>query len=435
MKVARPYRAIGAAVALAILAAGPVLATDGYFSNGFGTRAKGMAGAGVALPQDAMSAVVNPAGLVRVGNRFDIGANLFNPERQYSVNGAPSGAPGTFGLAPDIQDSRNQLFLIPHLAYSRSLGHGRAFGIALYGNGGMNTTWPADASGGHGLFGAGEAGVNLAQLFISPTYSANIGSRTSVGVSPVLAYQQFEARGLNAFGGFVADGNPDNLTNRGSDSSTGYGARVGVLHSLGPKLDVGLTYQTKIKMGRFKKYSDLFASQGTFNIPPKLAGGIAYKATSTSVLALDVQTIYYSAIPSVSNPFSNLFTGFGGDPNSLLGGNNGPGFGWRDVTTYKLGYQWQAGPGWALRTGVSYGRQPIPSSEVLFNLLAPGVQEWHITGGFTRDMGKSGELSVAAVYSPRRTVRGPNPLEAPGQQTIDLSMRQLELEIGWGRKF
>ena len=30
----------------------------------------------------------------------------------------------------------------------------------------------------------------------------------------------------------------------------------------------------------------------------------------------------------------------------------------------------------------SFGKQPIESSEVLFNILAPGVQEWHITGGF-----------------------------------------------------
>lgn len=411
-------------------------ATDGYFSLGYGTKSKGMAGAGIAYPQDSLCGVTNPAGMVRVGTRIDLGASLFNPERNYSVHGNPSGAPGTFGLAPGTVESDNTVFGVPHLAYNRMLGSKSSFGITISGNGGMNTTYPASAGGGFGTFGGGQAGVNLEQLFVSPTYALALNDRTSVGVALILAYQRFEARGLRNFGGFTSSGTANNLTDNGDDHSLGLGVRLGVLTTASPKLTLGLAYQAQVTMQKFEKYSDLFAGHGSFDIPASITGGFAYKTTETSVLAFDVQHMWYSAVHSIGNPFSNLFQGMAThDPSYLLGGDNGPGFGWRDMTVYKLGYQWDASRDWTLRTGVAYGAQPLRSSEVLFNILAPGVQEWHFTLGCTKRMGKSGEVSFAAMYSPKKGVGGPNPLEAPGQQTIDLSMHQLEFELSWGKRF
>ncbi len=58
-----------------------VEATDGYFMHGIGTLAKALVGAGVALPLNALSAGNNPASMVFVGKRYDVGAALFNPQR------------------------------------------------------------------------------------------------------------------------------------------------------------------------------------------------------------------------------------------------------------------------------------------------------------------------------------------------------------------
>ena len=38
-----------------VFAASTAYATNGYFSHGYGTKSKGLAGGGVALPQDAMA--------------------------------------------------------------------------------------------------------------------------------------------------------------------------------------------------------------------------------------------------------------------------------------------------------------------------------------------------------------------------------------------
>ena len=73
-----------------ILVTPAVNATNGYFSHGFSTKEKGLAGAGTAYSQDSLAAATNPAGMAFVGERMDIGLQLFSPSpRGYTVTGDP----------------------------------------------------------------------------------------------------------------------------------------------------------------------------------------------------------------------------------------------------------------------------------------------------------------------------------------------------------
>src|SRR5438128_567819 len=125
---------LGAGAVLAFLVL-PVMAsaTNGYFTHGYGTEYKGMAGAGVALALDALAGATNPAAIAFVGTRGDVGLALFSPDRDYTVTGAPSGYPGTFGLEPGKVSSGSRLFPIPYAAWSHSLGPRQAAGVMLYG--------------------------------------------------------------------------------------------------------------------------------------------------------------------------------------------------------------------------------------------------------------------------------------------------------------
>ncbi len=58
--------------------------TNGYFAHGTGIKTRALAGAGAALPLDTMAAATNPAGMVFIGNQFDVGTILFHPDRGYS---------------------------------------------------------------------------------------------------------------------------------------------------------------------------------------------------------------------------------------------------------------------------------------------------------------------------------------------------------------
>ena len=402
---------LAVSVTCALAAAGTAHATNGYFAHGYGTTIKGMAGAGVALSQDALAAATNPAGMVTLGDRIDAGAALFSPRRQYSAT--QSQIPMGMGqpVPPGTAKSGSDYFLIPHFGWNRMLDSVSSVGISIYGNGGMNTNYDRP------IFGMNDTGIDLNQLFIAPTYSRMIGNDISVGITPILAYQRFKATGLEGFG----------IMDPGSDDSWGYGLRIGVQGEVAPGLRLGASYQTKISMDDFDKYSGLFAEQGGFDIPSNVTVGLAWDTSDRSTLVFDIQNIRYSDVNAVGNPLLPNFMTAG------LGADDGPGFGWRNMTIAKLGYQWQTSNDWTWRVGYSYGKQPIPDSEVLFNILAPGVMEQHVTFGFTHNLSRTSELNFAGMYAPSKTVSGTNPF-AP-DQTIELKMHQFELEFSYAWKF
>lgn len=446
------------AVALAAAVAAPsAFATTGYFSHGYSMKEKGMAGASFAYSQDALAAAMNPAGMVMAGGRADLGVALFSPSpRSYTTTGSSGGAcfaPGqcAFTVGPQTIESDNDFFLIPQFGYNWMLDAVSSVGVSIYGNGGMNTEYQGGTAtlcptgdcppGGGGAtspvtlpgtFGGGTTGVDLSQLFINVTYARKITPASAWGVSAIFAYQRFKAEGLANFAPYSTD--PANLTNRGYDSSVGFGAKVGVQGEVAPGVSLGAAYQSEMKMDEFDKYKGLFAEQGGFDIPATAGAGVAWKVTPASVLTFDIQRIWYSKVNSVGNPMNPALTNCAmGVVSNCLGGSNGPGFGWKDINVYRLGYQWQMGPDWTWRVGYIKNDQPIPRTEVLFNILAPGVQEQHFTFGFTKKMGKTNELTFAAMYSPEEKVSGPNPLD-PGQ-TIELKMRQYELGVAWSWLF
>lgn len=405
-------------VALAL--GSPALATDGYFSLGYGTPYIGMAGAGVALPLNTLGPATNPAGNAFLTG-YDVSVAVFSPAREFTVTGSPSGYPGTFGLQPGTVKSDTSIFLMPTLGANWKLSESMTLGVAIYGNGGMNTTYDAP------VFYAGRTGVDLAQMFVAPTLTYEVAKDHAFGISPILCYQRFQAEGVGSFAPY--SGNAAALSNNGHDTSFGAGARIGYLGKLTPWLSVGAAYQTEIEMERFEEYRGLFAEGGDFDIPANWTVGVAVKPLESLTVAFDVQRILYSETESIGNPLlPNLMQ-------APLGADGGAGFGWRDVTTYKLGLQWVASRDWTLRAGYAHCRQPIPESEVLFNILAPGVVEDHVTAGLSRTLGGKSVLHFSAVYVPAKTVSGPNPLEAPGQQRIELKMSQWMLDLGLSFRF
>jgi long-chain fatty acid transport protein len=402
------------------IAAGSAYATNGYFANGYSIESKALAGAGVALPQGSMDASVNPAAMAFIGKRIDVGLTLFNPNREYKVSGNPSGF--GFGLAPGTVKSDSEWFVIPSVGFNWQLDDRNSLGISIYGNGGMNTDYDERTFGV-----SSPTGVDLTQLFITPTYARKISAHHAVGITPIFAYQSFEAQGLEAFAGFSSS--PSKLTNNGHEGSYGYGARIGYLGEIFPFLNIGAAYQTKIYMSELDDYKGLFAEKGDFDIPATWTVGLALKAAEGVTVLMDVQRIYYNDIDSIKNPLLPNLT-----PGSL-GRDNGPGFGWDDITILKLGVLWQSSKDWIWRAGYSIGEQPISQSDVLFNILAPATIRDHATFGLTKKIGDHQEVKFALMHAFTNSVSGPNPLEAPGQQTIKLTMNQWEFSVGYAWKF
>ncbi|MGO8756030.1 MAG: OmpP1/FadL family transporter [Gallionellaceae bacterium] len=387
-------------------------ATNGYFADGYGMKSLGMAGVGIALPQDSLAAATNPAGMALVGDRVDFGVSWFRPVRDTELTSVMGPVSGTYDGNGDSN------FFIPEFGYNRSLDADSTLGVSVYGNGGMNTDYTDfNARTGGQMFGTGNLGVDLTQLFISPTYARKINADNAVGISLNFAYQMFQAYGLQNFTGLSSD--PANVTNNGYDSSSGWGVRVGWTGQITPAVTLGATYQTKTKMSKFSKYAGLFADQGEFDIPANYGIGIAAKVTDSTTLAADVQQIEYSDVSSISNT---------GNVQLPLGSSGGPGFGWRNMTIFKLGLSHQYNDHLVMRAGFSGGRQPIPTTETMFNVLAPGVIEDHVTLGATWTLTNKSELTAAYMHAFKNTVTGAGPTTG---FNLDMYQDSLGLAYGW----
>jgi long-chain fatty acid transport protein len=450
-------------IALAF-AAGSASATNGYFTHGTGTKSKALAGAGSADPQEILSIATNPAGLASLPETVDAGISFFSPNRSYKTSASLadgacfSPTQCAFTIGPNKLDSENTLFLVPYIAMNWRLDPQSALAVAFYARGGMNTQWnggtatfdpdgyygPAGPTTFAGTYGGGKAGVDLMQGFLNVTYAwKTADDQFALGVSLIGAGQLFQARGVSAFAPYtktmVESGfttMPTHLSGNGHDTSYGYGGSVGAIWNINPMFSLAAAYTTKMSMSKFKDYSDLFAQGGAFDIPSTATYGLTIRPIDGVSFSFDYQTIWYSDTPSVSNRIQNLFncpTVGGTDPQTCLGGNKGAGFGWRDMDVYKFGVQWKYDDAWTFRVGYSFpDSQPIPRTQMEFNILAPGVVEQHFTAGLTHTLESGNEFNLALMYAPTVSQHGINNFDPT--QTIEWQMYEFELEVGYSWK-
>lgn len=424
MKLSR----IAIALALAGLSAG-ANATNGYFSHGYGMKSKGMAGASTTSTDDAFFGANNPAAAAFVGDRMDLGADLFSPIRDAK----------TTATGQDVKSDSN-LFLVPEFGYNHMMSSDLALGISVYGNGGMNTDYKATLPGNTNILGGGGAlGVDLSQLIIAPTAAYKVSSQHSLGISPLLGYQRFKAYGLSGFDNPFVSTSAGNVTNKNYDDAFGFGVRVGYLGKVSPDVTVGAAYASKMNFKKLGSYAGLFANAGEFDIPENYNLGVAWQATPVAKLSLDYQRINYSKIDSVGNPVANIFNcpAFGGtNPNACLGGSAGPGFGWDDVKVWKLGAEYKYSSALTLRAGYSHANNPIKGTdpgEVSLNILAPAVIENHATLGFTYTRANGDEITMAYMHGFENSVTGADVFAPPGN-TVTIKMHQDSLGVQYSWK-
>ena len=418
-----PVRIVSIAVWLSAFSA-TSFATTGYFMHGYGVKAQGNAGTSIAQFQDALTIANNPAGLSWIGDRIDVGATVFSPDRsaEITANQMPQAYPNANGR---YDGNGRKYFVLPELAFNHQINDQVALGLAIYGNGGMNTGYKNNPFAAFG--NSGTAGVDLTQVFITPAVAWKYAENQSIGIATNILYQRFEARGIAGFSGFSADAS--NLSNRGKDSATGIGARIGWAGKFfDQRLTLGANYSSKINADRFDRYRGLFAERGDFDVPESYGVGAAVNITPQLTVAADIQRINYSDVKSVGNPFdlAQLQQGH------AFGTPQGPGFGWNDINIYKLGVSYQAHPKLTLRAGYSHNDQPIPDSEVFLNILAPGVIQDHLSVGATWNFDQHQEISIAYTHALEDEVKGKiSPAFGGGEAKLKMSQDILGLSYGY----
>ncbi len=392
-------------------------ATNGYFMHGSSVKAQGMAGVSYALAHDSIKSASNPASLIALGNQYDLGLTLFTPDRSSEIEG------NGFGLNGRYDANSDHHFWIPELGFAHSLNDRVAYGLAMYANGGMNTSYRQSPFAAFGA--SGPAGVDLTQLFVTGSLAYKVNEQHSLGVGVTYVYQRFAVEGIQNFAGISSD--PAALSNNGHDSSNGWGLKLGWQGKVTDTLTLGASWSSKISTDEFNRYRGLFAEQGGFDVPEKYGLGFAWQFAPRWTLAGDWERIEYSEVASVGNPLSLM---------APLGADNGPGFGWEDIEVYKLGVIYQHDARLTLRAGYSHTNQPIPASQTLLNILAPGVIEDHLSVGASWQLTPEQTVTFSYTHAFEEEVKGQNSIPGPfGGGEANLKMSQDILGVAWEYRY
>lgn len=420
---------LAAMVTGALVASPVVLATNGIAPTGLGQVHKAMGGAAAGYAANTMSMATNPASASFIKDGYDVGIEAFKPSRSATFK--------LGGASVKNDGNGDEMFPIPEAGYKKDIKGGISLGVVAYGNGGMNTAYdkgvffPAGTTPNNFANGSGTTGVDLKQIFVSPTASYAINDRVAVGASVNFVQQRFEAEGLGRFDNAAISQSPGNVTNRGGEMSNGVGATVGVQGKLSDRLSAGISYRSKVDMSKLDKYKGLFPDGGDFDVPASTTVGIAYKATPKTLVAADVQHIAYSDVGAIGNSPALFNSG------KQFGSADGPGFGWDDMTVYKVGVKHQMNEGLALMAGYNHGESPISSNTTTVNVLAPGVVEDHLALGFEKKLSPKSKLTGSYVHAFENTVKGDGVIPSAGipMGAYDLTMDQDAVGIGYSVEF
>jgi long-chain fatty acid transport protein len=190
-----------AALAAACMAAFPVQATNGLQMPGFGNRATGMGGVGIAYGRDSLSQAANPANIVNTGMRGDMGVAIFNAERR-ACTGVDT------GLIPSVEfggqtfyppwftslgfdgcsESDSKYYVMPEMGMTMPLTEQLHVGMAFVPFGGGGTSYPYNFFSwetGASNFPSPDAklGVDLMILQAPVTVAYKVNDNHAVGAS------------------------------------------------------------------------------------------------------------------------------------------------------------------------------------------------------------------------------------------------------------
>lgn len=421
------------------IAVSSVYATNGAFDYGFSEITRGMGGSGAALPQDTVITAINPAGLAFVKHIADVGAVMYFPDMDYRASDVSPNAPGQIILSPGHHISNVSFFFLPDFGLKMPVSKVDSIGFAFFSLGGFGSSYPGwgttlTTSGppasvpptqNPGPFGGRYLASDLKQAEGSLTFAHNFGFDSSFGLSLLMGVQTLNLQGADLLKPFSND--PYNMTNRSMDSSFGVGVRGGLLLGFIPHVKLAASYQPKVLMSKFHLYKGLFPNNGEFDYPANGVLGVDFELPKKIDVTFDVQRIWFENIAAYGNNDSALLPGGacslpGEAPNPFcFGGYQGVGFGWRNVTAYKTGVQWQATPRLALRAGFSHANSVLRPNQAAENVVAPGGAIQNIvTLGFSQRVGKTGQLNAMLAVVPPQHFDGINAFSTTANQTVSI---------------
>ncbi len=403
-------------------------ATNGYQLIGIGSYQKSLAGAVTALPGSNMTAVTNPAGMMRIGHRADFSMEGFMPDR--STDFSPFGG--------ETAKSSSEMYGIPAIGWNGPVGSrdDMVFGGGMYGTSGMGVDYastlmqPAMAGAGPAVYWDGYSSIAFWQM--APSLAWQVSAKMSLGASINIDFQQvaFQQRMLADSN---ADGQGDMVLNnfnlgRGA-SAFGFGLSFGILYDINEIVTLGATYKSKQFFTDLEyqlAYGDINFSAplpaGTYNLdldfPQQAALGIAIHAAKSFTVAADVKWINWSDTMDTLAVKGPEGIQVPMDP------------GWDDQVVFAIGLAYRVNDRLNLRAGFNYGASPIDETSAANNLILPAIVETHYTVGADYKLDDHWDIGCHYMYVPENSINAGPETQAPGVR-IALSEQSFGLNLGY----
>lgn len=400
-----------------------------------GAKATGMASTGVAYPQDAYAGAYNPAGIIEVGNRIDIGFEWSHDNCRGKVNATH---PPAIQRMNDkfIENRDSNIYLGDfgvNLNFSKKTPPSEcakwawnwAIGIVGYNQ----DYWKTSYKKAIPLLGKTKASMEYIHEIISPVASLRLIDGHTLGISLDIHIQSLKVNGVQQFALKNFSLFPENVTNRGRDYSSGIGASIGWQWQAYDCLAFGVVYRSKAHMSRFKKYKGFLAEKGRLDTPERWSLGLAYQILNCAIFTFDFEWINWHSIKPLHN---NLLHHGRFEKN---GSSLGPGFGFRNQKLYRVGIAYDYNDCWTFRAGFRHSNSFIRNEETVMNLLTCDTMENYLTLGATYHR-NSNELSFFYAHGFESKIKGHRSIPASlGSGNVTLSNNRDILGISWGYSF
>ena len=448
-------RVVLAIAVIGILAPSSAYPTNGMRMIGFGASQVAMGGAAVALPLDAASVIVNPAGMSELGHRIDFGGSWFKPTVKYEASEiAQVPAPG-FAVASNASlQSQRGASPVPALGMVLPVNDQFVFGLGAYGVSGMGVDYAGNLY--NGMSGPAVTFTSYSQMRFAPGMSWKVSDQLSLGATLNVAWATM---GFNVASGV---GQVPHETS----SSFGVGGTLGARYAPLEWFTVAAAYESRTKFEDF-----------SFNVPARTALDLATGQQVSLPAGVDKLAFDQATVSEVSfNPYTlrleaqdlrlvetdsaplfavdklafdqpqSVTVGFATNPWTPLmlavdvqwinwsqtNGKNLPQYttsvgampwnmNWSDQVVLKVGAQYKVLPSLALRAGYNYGKSPLDASRTFENIAFPAVAEHHITAGFGLNLSQKFSFNLAAMYVPEAKLSGSNPAQMIASSTTTMS--------------
>ena len=351
-----------ALAALALLCAAPLpdaQATNGDTLIGVAAASRAMGGAGVAAPQDAISAIfANPAAMCMgpycPGSETVFAATVYAPSVKTQVRVGPNAQGAKSNMKP---------FVIPSVGMTTPVNDRVRFGLGMFGITGMGVDYRNEGLDLNPASPASEGDIytQLQILKFAPNLAYLVTPDLSVGASLHLLYGSLDL-------------------GQGTAHNYGLGGQVGAIYRAGP-FSFGGSYTTAENISH-KDISD-FGTGGprrelAMESPRTAAAGVAWRITPELLVETDVKWLNWSDAKGYKE------------------------FDWSDQWVYAVGVQYKDPDGLTLRGGYNYGKSPVkvhdnfdasgttavqgqPVSTLLYEYLRvvgfPAIAEHHFSVG------------------------------------------------------